>query len=94
MIMPGVTIGEGAVIAANSVVVRDVPPYAIVGGNPAAFIRSRFDESTIRELLALSLYDWPKAKFDALKPLICSADLAGLKAASEQYDIREKLTQS
>lgn len=94
MIMPGVTIGEGAVIAANSVVVRDVPPYAIVGGNPAAFIRSRFDENTISELLALSLYDWPQAKFDALKPLICSADITGLKAASEQYDRTEKLIQS
>src|SRR4051812_2210904 len=47
LIMPGVTIGDGAIIAARSVVSRDVPPYAIVGGNPAQTIRQRFDDATI-----------------------------------------------
>ena len=89
MIMPGVTVGEGAIIAANSVVARDVPPYTIFGGNPATCIRSRFDDDTIRELKALALYDWPEAKFTTLRPLICASDIAALKAASQQYDLTE-----
>ena len=89
MIMPGVTVGEGAIIAANSVVVRDVPPYAVIGGNPATLIRYRFDDDTIRELKALALYDWPQAKFAALRTLICASDIAALKAASQQYDLTE-----
>ncbi|AYD00166.1 CatB-related O-acetyltransferase [Neorhizobium sp. NCHU2750] len=48
----GITIGTGAVIAANSLVTKDVPPFAIVGGNPARIIRYRFDEETISRLLA------------------------------------------
>ena len=56
------TIGDGAVIAANSVVVKDVPPYAIVGGNPAKVIKYRFDEKTISRLQALRWWDWPWQK--------------------------------
>lgn len=48
----GITIGTGAIVAANSLVVKDVPPYAIVGGNPAKIIRFRFDEEIIKKLLA------------------------------------------
>ena len=48
MILSGVTVGDGAVVAAHAVVTKDVPPYAIVGGNPAGVIRYRFDEATIR----------------------------------------------
>ncbi|MGG0591310.1 CatB-related O-acetyltransferase [Priestia megaterium] len=51
MIMSGVTIGKGAVIAAGSIVTKDVPPYAIVGGNPAKLIKYRFDEEVRNELL-------------------------------------------
>lgn len=57
MIMPGINIGEGAVIAANSVVVKDVEPYSIVGGNPAKHIGYRFTPEIITELLALKIYD-------------------------------------
>ncbi|VTN14680.1 Chloramphenicol acetyltransferase [Raoultella terrigena] len=60
MIMPGVTIGEGAVVAAGAVVTKDVPPYAVVGGNPAKFIKYRFAESDIQRLLALNLYALPE----------------------------------
>ena len=61
-IMPGVTIGDGAIIAAKSVVVKDVEPYTIVGGNPAMEIKKRFSESKIKELLELQWWDWPIEK--------------------------------
>ena len=61
-IMAGVTIGDGAIIAANSTVTKDVAPYAIVGGNPAAEIRKRFDEDRIRKLLEIKWWDWPIEK--------------------------------
>lgn len=61
-IMGGVRIGDGAVVAACSVVTRDVEPYAIVGGNPAKVLRYRFDEPTRRALLRIAWWDWPKRK--------------------------------
>jgi chloramphenicol O-acetyltransferase type B len=85
-IMPGVHIGEGAVIAANSVVVKDVAPYTIVGGNPAKPINTRFSPDVIEQLLALKIYDWDENKFETLKAFICSSDFLALKEASEQYD--------
>lgn len=57
-IMPGVKIGDGAIIASNATVTRDVPPYTIVGGNPAKEIRKRFSENKIERLLELSWWDW------------------------------------
>ena len=58
-IMPGVTIGDGAIIATKSVVTRDVEPYSIVGGNPAKEIRKRFSENDIKKLLDIKWWDWP-----------------------------------
>ena len=55
----GVKIGDGAIIGMNSLVTKDVPPYAIVGGNPAKIIRYRFDEDTIHKLLEIKWWDWP-----------------------------------
>ncbi|PLX12620.1 MAG: Vat family streptogramin A O-acetyltransferase [Marinilabiliales bacterium] len=57
-IMAGVKIGDGAIIAANSTVVKDVDPYNIVGGNPAKAIKKRFSQSTIDKLLKLRWWDW------------------------------------
>ena len=61
-ILPGVTIGDGAVIGAHSVVTKDVRPYEIVAGNPARHIRLRFAESDIARLLAVRWWDWPIEK--------------------------------
>ncbi|QEC45857.1 CatB-related O-acetyltransferase [Pseudobacter ginsenosidimutans] len=62
VILTGVTIGNGAVIAANSVVSSDVPPYAIVGGTPAKIIGYRFSEEIIERLQQLRWWDWPEEK--------------------------------
>jgi virginiamycin A acetyltransferase len=58
-IMAGVTIGDGAIIATNATVIKDVAPYSIVGGNPAHEIKKRFSEDTISKLLDLKWCDWP-----------------------------------
>ena len=59
LVLPGVTIGHGAVVAAASVVTRDVPPYAIVAGNPARVVRSRFSEEDVERLLRAAWWHWP-----------------------------------
>lgn len=78
-VMPGVHIGDGAIIAANSVVTKDVPDYHIVGGNPARLIRKRFDDQLIRYLLELKWWDWPANKvFDNLE-VLCGGDITKIK---------------
>lgn len=78
-IMPGVTIGHGAIIAAASVVTRDVPPYAIVGGNPAAPIRMRYPADIVAELLDIAWWDWPIEKVEAHLPALESGNIAALR---------------
>lgn len=68
MLLPGVTIGDGAAIVAGSVVSEDVPPYAIVAGNPAKLVRYRFDPETVKKLLAIRWWDWPEEKIKAELP--------------------------
>lgn len=80
-IMPGVTIGDGAIIGSMAVVTKDVPPYAIVGGNPAKIIRSRFDQATIDQLLAIAWWSWPREKISRNIPAITGNDLEALKRA-------------
>jgi virginiamycin A acetyltransferase len=58
-VLPGVTVGHGAVVAAASVVASDVPPYAIVGGNPARVIRRRYEDEDVERLLRAAWWDWP-----------------------------------
>lgn len=79
MIMPGVKIGEGAVIGVNSVVTKDVAPYSVVGGIPAKEIKKRFSKEIIDRLLALKIYDLPTDKFDSLRDYICSDDIEELE---------------
>jgi len=74
-ILSGVTVGDGAVLGAGAVMTRDVEPYAIVAGNPALAIGKRFDEETIRRLLALAWWDWPVEKVRANMRALCSGDL-------------------
>jgi virginiamycin A acetyltransferase len=60
--MPGIKIGDGAIIAANSTVTKDVESYSIVGGNPATEIRKRFPDAKIKELLEMQWWNWPIEK--------------------------------
>lgn len=64
-LMAGITIGDGAIIAANATVSKDVPPYTIVGGNPARPIRQRFSDERIQALQALKWWDWAPEKISA-----------------------------
>jgi len=74
MIMAGITVGSGAVVAARSVVVKDVPPYAIVGGNPASIIKFRFNKERIKTLLKLKWWDWSEDKVKTSMEYLCSSD--------------------
>lgn len=78
MIMSGVTIGDGAIIAARTVVTKDVEPYAIVGGNPCVFIKSRFSEDEIKQLLIMKWWNWKENQIKESMPLICSTSIKGL----------------
>lgn len=80
-LMPGVTIGAGAIIAAGSVVSGDVRPFAVVAGNPAREIRRRFDDATIERLLDIAWWDWPVERIDRNLNAIRGNDLAALEAA-------------
>jgi hypothetical protein len=59
LVLPGVTIGHGAVVAAASVVAADVPAYAVVAGNPARVVRRRFDDGDVARLLRAAWWNWP-----------------------------------
>jgi virginiamycin A acetyltransferase len=80
-IMPGVTIGHGAIVAAESVVSRDVPPYAVVGGNPARIIRMRFEPHVVDTLLAIAWWDWEIGKIERHLSALEAGDIAALEAA-------------
>lgn len=75
-ILSGVRIGHGAVVGTRAVVTRDVPPYAIVAGNPATLVRHRFDEATVQALLAIAWWEWPKERIVAELPTLLSGRVA------------------
>ncbi len=81
IIMPGVKIGDGAIVGTRAVVTGDVPPYTIVGVVPARPIRKRFDDETIRRLEALRWWDWDEEKLRRNLSAIQSGDLAALERA-------------
>lgn len=70
VVMAGVTIGDGAIVASRAVVTCDVPPYAIVGGVPAKVIKYRFDPATVESLLAIKWWEWPAETIRRALPLI------------------------
>ncbi len=80
LIMPGVKIGNGAIISSRSVVVTDVPAYTIVGGNPAKPIRQRFCNEDIEKLESLAWWDWPIERITQYLELIVSTDIVALQA--------------
>lgn len=84
VVMPGVKIGDGAIIAAYSVVAGDVPPYTLYGGNPARFIKKRFDDALTALLLRLKWWDLPPEELAKLLPLLCDGDLERVRAALEE----------
>ncbi|MEL6813798.1 MAG: Vat family streptogramin A O-acetyltransferase [Cyanobacteria bacterium J06598_3] len=79
-VMPGVKIGDGAIIAAKSVVTKDVAAYSVVGGNPAKVIRQRFDENTIQALVDIAWWNWDAEKITRNLEHITAADIEALKA--------------
>jgi virginiamycin A acetyltransferase len=78
-VMPGVTIADGAIVAAKSVVVSNVPPYTIVGGNPAKIIRQRFADEVIAALLELAWWDWSIETISQNLEAIVAADIDALR---------------
>ncbi|MGO4958319.1 CatB-related O-acetyltransferase [Luteococcus sp. Sow4_B9] len=80
-IVSGVTIGDGAIVAAGSLVVKDVPPYTICGGNPAKPLRSRFPQEIVDELLELRWWDLPDETIRGLIPVLSGSDTDALLAA-------------
>ncbi|MGB0498557.1 MAG: CatB-related O-acetyltransferase, partial [Rubricella sp.] len=83
IIMSGVTIADGAIVAAGAVVTKDVEPYAIVGGNPARVIRYRFEQRVIERLMALSWWDWDHARIGEALPDFRALDV---EAFLEKYE--------
>ena len=77
-IMPGVKIGDGAIVASNATVTGDVAPYTIVGGNPAKVIRKRFSDNQIEQLLALKWWDWDIDRITANVEKLTSGDVEKL----------------
>ena len=74
-IMPGVTIGDGAVIGCHTVVTKDVEPYSVVAGNPGRFIRYRFSEEVVEELLDIKWWDLPLEVIQKIVPFLMSVDI-------------------
>lgn len=80
LILPGVQIGDGAVVGARAVVAKDVRPYAIVVGNPGREIRRRFDDETIEALLAIKWWEWDDETIRSRVNVLCAPDIQALLA--------------
>jgi len=82
-IMAGVIVGDGAIIAANSTVIKDVEPYSIVGGNPAVEIKKRFSNDVIERLLKLKWWEWDIEKITNNIQHLTDSDIDKLETATE-----------
>ncbi len=87
LILSGVTIGDGAIIAANSVVTKDIEPYTVVGGNPAKKIKNRFDDKTIENLLKIKWWNWDLEKIKSTVPLMLSSDTESFLDKNDRCNI-------
>jgi virginiamycin A acetyltransferase len=87
VIMPGVRIGDGAIVAAESVVTRDVPPYGVVAGNPARLVRTRFDETDVDRLLRAAWWDWPVELVTEHARIIMAGRPAEVEAISREHGL-------
>lgn len=81
VIMPGVSVGNGAIIAAKAVVTHDVPHYGIYAGNPAKLVKMRFDDETIKRLLDIAWWDWDTDKIGRNLDAIRGTDIDRLEEA-------------
>lgn len=81
LVMNGVTIGNGAIIATRAVVVKDVPAYSIVAGNPAKVVKMRFDDKTIERLQKIAWWDWSIEKINKHLQFLCHLDVDQLETA-------------
>ena len=81
--MSGVTIGSGSIIAANTHVVNNVPPYSIVGGNPGKVLKSRFTVEQIESLLTIAWWNWPLEKIKQFANLLLGQDIDKFIAAAK-----------
>ncbi|MDE2319262.1 MAG: CatB-related O-acetyltransferase [Rhodospirillales bacterium] len=92
LILSGVTIGDGAVIGARSVISQSVPPYAIVAGNPARLVRYRFPKKEIKRLLEIQWWNWPHEKIEAALPKLLSRDIEGfIRCTNSKPSILQRL---
>ena len=85
-ILPGVKIGDGVIIGKHSVVTKDIPPYCVIGGNPAKIIKKKFDDEMINLLLELKWWDMPIKEINNFLPLLTNSNIAYVKEK-----IRERL---
>jgi acetyltransferase-like isoleucine patch superfamily enzyme len=87
-VLSGVTIGDGAVVATGAIVTKDVPPYAIVGGNPAQVIKYRHTEEQIAALLEIKWWDWPEDEIREAVPYLANEDVDAFIAYAREKQAR------
>lgn len=86
-LLAGVSVGHGAIVGAEAVVSDDVPPYAVVAGNPARVVRHRLDATTREQMLDLAWWDWPVPAVTEAVPALMGGDLDGLREVARRHDL-------
>ena len=87
LVLPGVTVGHGAVVAAASVVAADVPPYTVVAGNPARPVRRRYEQEDVARLLRAGWWDWPVELVTEHARLIMAGEPAELELVAAKHGL-------